>query len=240
MTCEKINTMPVDYQKAKIYKIICDEDPTLVYYGSTCTRLSNRFAVHRSSYFRFQAGKGHNVTSFQIVGFESAKIILVENFTCNSKEELCARERHWIDNNTCVNKQRPGATLGGMKQYHIEYRKENAETIAQKQAQYYKDNAETIAQKQAKYRKDNADIIAQKRAQYYKDNAAVLNSKHKKYYAANKNKINDFANENINCECGSHYTRRNKSTHLKSRKHARKMLENEITNEIAAMMLIDV
>jgi len=202
--------MPVDYQKAKIYKIICDEDPTLVYYGSTCTRLSNRFAKHRSKCRAFQAGKERNITSFQIVSFESAKIILVENFPCNTKEELLARERYWIDNNTCVNKQRPGATLGGMKQYRVEYRKENAETIAQKQAQYYKDNA------------------------------AVLNSKHKKYYAANKDKINDFANENINCECGSHYTRRNKSTHLKSPKHARKMLENEITNEVATMMLIDV
>ena len=41
---------------------------------------------------------------------ENCKIELVENYACNSKEELNAREGFYIQNNECVNKLVAGRT----------------------------------------------------------------------------------------------------------------------------------
>jgi hypothetical protein len=47
-------------------------------------------------------------------------------------------------------------------------------------------------------------------------------------YEKNKDKIN----EKITCECGSSYTRQNKSQHLKSNKHKNFMEELERKNQL--------
>ena len=39
-----------DYQKGKIYKLTVEEDPSLVYYGSTVVLLSQRMGKHRYDY----------------------------------------------------------------------------------------------------------------------------------------------------------------------------------------------
>ena len=149
--------------------------------------------------------------------YDSAEIVLVENYACNSKEELNARERHWIDTNQCVNKNRPGALLAkGVKQYHIDY---------------HKDNAEKILNYQAEYRKNNADAIKAKRPKYA--------AKAKEYYVANKANILAHANQKLPCECGGEYSRAGKTQHYKTSKHDRKMQQKAITDEMNALMLID-
>lgn len=135
----------IDYQKGKIYKIVCDEEPELVYYGSTCEILSNRMSAHRASYKRNQAGLFNNITSFQIIKYPTSQIVLVENYPCQNKEELNARERWWIENNQCVNKNRPGIFLEkGLKEYHIQYGKEYYKKYAAKAKEYYVKNKEKI------------------------------------------------------------------------------------------------
>ena len=47
---------------------------------------------------------------FDKFGFENCKIELVENFPCNSKEELTKREGFYIQSNDCVNKHIAGRT----------------------------------------------------------------------------------------------------------------------------------
>ena len=92
------------YQRRKIYKIISNETH-LVYYGSTIENtLTNRLSGHRTSYKKWLVGKDGYVTSFEIVKYEDCKIILVESFPCNTKDELTSREQYYIDTNTCVNK----------------------------------------------------------------------------------------------------------------------------------------
>ena len=94
------------YQRGKIYKLISNQTND-VYYGSTIeNKLSNRLSGHRSHYKDWIKNRFHYISSFEIVKYEDAKIILVENYPCNTKYELVAREQFYIDNNECINKRK--------------------------------------------------------------------------------------------------------------------------------------
>lgn len=89
-----------DYSQAKIY---CIKSPKTseVYYGSTCCSLKHRLGQH---------GSNNNTTSKRITQYGDAYIELVEEFPCADKLELHIRERFYIENNPCINKQTPGRT----------------------------------------------------------------------------------------------------------------------------------
>ena len=92
-----------DYQQAKIYRIVNDSIPDKVYYGATTQSLVMRMASHRSSYKK----NNRNCSSKPLFETGKALIVLVENYPCNSKEELDKKERYYIENNDCVNKNIP-------------------------------------------------------------------------------------------------------------------------------------
>ena len=81
------------------------------------------------------------MTSFQIFDNNNYDIILIENYPCERKDELHARERYYIESLKCVNKQFPGRTKNeyckihkeDIKQYNAQYRNENKEKIHQQQ-----------------------------------------------------------------------------------------------------------
>lgn len=98
------------YNRGKVYKLVSFQTDK-VYVGSTCEQyLSNRLAGHRRNYKRYQNGKQHYITSFEITKFDDVDIILLENFSCNSKQELHSRERYYIESLDCVNKNVPTRT----------------------------------------------------------------------------------------------------------------------------------
>ena len=107
--------MECKYSRGKIYKIV-DVGYSKCYYGSTTEKLHNRFSKHKNMYKQYLAGKREeNKTTtacamFEEFGMENCKIELVENYPCNSKEELNAREGFYIQNNECVNKLVAGRT----------------------------------------------------------------------------------------------------------------------------------
>lgn len=104
------------YDNGKIYKIESDLGD-LIYIGSTTKeRLSSRLAQHVYVYRNKpkdgvpKKGKSPNYTStilFDKYGVENCKIILIENYSCKSKDELTAREAHYIQTMQCVNKNSP-------------------------------------------------------------------------------------------------------------------------------------
>jgi len=81
-----------DYTQGKIYKII-DESNGDVYIGSTIQTLHMRFLRHRM-FNEYNKDKCN------------CKIILIEDYPCNSKHDLNIREQYHIDNNECINKRR--------------------------------------------------------------------------------------------------------------------------------------
>ena len=146
------------YQRGKIYKIISNQTND-VYYGSTIEPyLTNRLSKHRQSYKSWLNGKYCYTTSFEIVKFEDAKIILVEDFSCNTKDHLLAREQYYIDNNDCVNK-RNSLRTESRSVYNKEYRKENKEKILKYLKQYREENKEKISQYKKQYYEKNKTKI---------------------------------------------------------------------------------
>ncbi len=129
--------MVVDYQNSKIYKIINDALPELVYYGSTTNTLTKRFCQHNV--------KSNKCSSNQLFDCDvKPQIFLVESFPCNSKDELNARERWYVENNDCVNKRIPNRT-------QKEYQLDNKEKIKKSQKEWYEDNKERLKLKSKEY-----------------------------------------------------------------------------------------
>jgi len=100
-----------NYQKGKIYKIVCDET-NLTYYGSTVQPLSKRLSQHKEK---------RNEKRYKTNMMKNMKIFLVENYPCNTIEELLSRERYYIENNECCNRYIP---LRTDKEYYADNRQE--------------------------------------------------------------------------------------------------------------------
>ena len=142
----KIENLFVDYIKlrnklnnAKIYKIT-DNTNQNVYIGSTCKTLKTRLTGHKSNYKRFLKGLYNNVKSFEIIKNGDYKIELLEDCDIKTKQELLARERYFIKNNNCLNKNIPGSYDNGIQQYQKEYYETNKEKFTDYNKDYYIDN----------------------------------------------------------------------------------------------------
>ena len=138
------------YQNGKIYKIT-DIEYKRSYFGSTVQPLSTRMAKHRNHYKMYLNDTYCRLSSFDLFdefGVDNCKIELVENFSCNSKEELNAREGYHIRTTTCVNKQVAGRSD---EQYRVEhkqqirdYRQNNKERINELKVIYYHEHSEKL------------------------------------------------------------------------------------------------
>lgn len=127
----------------KVYEIVCNVTGNK-YIGATCEeRLSARLASHKSAFNRFINGKTDNyITSFEILKENDYYINLLEKVTCNTKDELKARERYYINTVPCVNKNKPLRTSK-------EYYKDNFVIINAKKS------VKNICECGGKYRTDN-------------------------------------------------------------------------------------
>jgi hypothetical protein len=193
------------YVNGKIYKIISYSNPDLVYYGSTIQPLAKRMAQHRLMRGKYK--------SEQIIELGDAKILLVENYSCNSKEELHRKEGEHILNNNCVNKMVAGRTKK-------EYIKVHKDDIKEQKKGYYQKNKEIIIERNKKWREqnkernkdknkeqrkayyeahkeqikayteNNKDKIKEQRKARYEAHKKQILEKCKAYYQKNKNKIN--------------------------------------------------
>lgn len=102
------------YAQSKIYKIT---GGGLTYIGSTTKKyLCQRMSNHRANKKLFEAGKSNYCSSHEILNFPDCQITLIETVICNSKDELHARERYWIETHDCVNKRMPGRTQQELNQ----------------------------------------------------------------------------------------------------------------------------
>ena len=143
-----------NYNDGKIYKIVCNITDEC-YVGSTCEpTLARRLATHVSNYKSFLKSNKKKCTSVDIIRRGDYKILLIESFPCNSKDELASREgeiiRQYKLECECVNKNIAGRTR---QQYYEDNKDKNLDLMKQ----YYKDNKENFK----KYREDNKDKMKQ-------------------------------------------------------------------------------
>jgi len=174
----------VNYQNSKIYKIICNITGQ-IYIGSTTKKyLSMRLAGHVGAYKNWLKGETTYVTSFKIIENDDYDIILIENYPCNSKDELHARERYWTSQIDCINKVKNQGLYNelGKVEYDKHYYETNKDKILEATKQYRENNIDKIKQ----YREATKDKMSERNKQYYKDNKEKRKEYRKKYYEANK------------------------------------------------------
>tara|TARA_E500000305_G_C3996331_1_gene224751 strand:+ start:762 stop:1277 length:516 start_codon:yes stop_codon:yes gene_type:complete len=104
----------VDYQNSKIYKIVCNITGE-TYYGSTTRPLKIRIRHHETQL---------TSTSRHIINRGNYYYELLEEYPCENKEQLHQRERIYIENNPCINRQTPTRTSQEYRQDNIEHIKE--------------------------------------------------------------------------------------------------------------------
>ena len=84
-----------NYQHAKIYKIVSENNE--VYIGSTTQTLAQRKAQH----------KKHKTASCKHFDFTQSKIVLVEEYPCENKEQMFRREYEITQEVECINQRLP-------------------------------------------------------------------------------------------------------------------------------------
>jgi predicted GIY-YIG superfamily endonuclease len=91
-----------DYSKGKVYKLQCEDGH--YYIGSTCDRLSNRLCRHKVDSLRYES---RLYAYIKTIGWECVRIVLIEEFPCESKEQLIRKEdehiRHHQFDPMCLN-----------------------------------------------------------------------------------------------------------------------------------------
>ena len=214
------------YDLGHIYIIWDIDDHNLVYYGSTYD-LKTRMNKH-------ECLKTNKCTSKQIIERGNYKYDILETHENIDEYDLVERERWYILNKPCINKQVPHRTRAEYyqdnKEKFTEYYQNNKEKIAEQQKEYYQDNKEKIAEQQKEYYQDNKEKIAEQKKEYYQNNKEQILKDRKKYRQNNKEKIvkqqkeyyqdnKEKMNEKFVCECGGKFTKTHTTTHKKSKKH---------------------
>jgi hypothetical protein len=175
-----------NYKNSKIYKLVSLQTDK-IYIGSTTQPLYKRFGKHKTV--------GYNCMSKELIKYDDCKIILIENFECNNKEELHARERYYIDlyKDIIINKRIPTRTH---KEYKKQYYQEHKLEKKQYDIEYRNKNNEKEKENKKKYYEDNKEKRKEQMKKYYEDNKEKRKEQMKKYREQNKEKRKELSKNN--------------------------------------------
>jgi len=133
-----------------VYKIVSNETDKC-YVGSTTQKINKRFSKHKYSYKKYIDGNFHYISSFEILQYDDAKIVLIDEIEFEDKTDLHKLEGKYIIDLDCVNKCIGGRTTK-------EYYQENKDKLKQYKKQYYEKNTDKIKQYNKEYQKKYRNI----------------------------------------------------------------------------------
>lgn len=192
----------VNYQNGKIYTIRNQNDPSLIYVGSTSNTLSQRLNSHKQ-----QSKCKYQIPFYQqIEDWSDWYIELYENYPCNNKEELNKREGEIIRQIGTLNKVIAGRT----------------------QKERYVEDKERINQVQREYREKNRERLREGYRKFREKHRERLKEVNRKFREENREKIYEKKREMIVCVCGASIQKNTLSIHKKSNKHQEYVANNPI------------
>ena len=144
-----------NYNNSKIYKIVCNITGEQ-YIGSTVQSLCVRKGGHVSDSKKVK----QKCMVSTIILRNNYDIVLIENYPCETKEELHKRERFYIENTKCVNKRIPTRTP---RERYIDTR----EQVINESKQYYIDNKDRKKEYDIQYRLRTIEIRGEKNSKRY-------------------------------------------------------------------------
>ena len=191
----------VNYANGKIYKIT---GGGLTYIGSTTQPLYKRFSGHKLTKAFFDKGdKSRSCSSSQLLAFDDCCITLIEDFPCERKEQLLARERYYYDLMDCVNKLKPTKTEQDILETNEKVRQHYQENI-EKERQRHREKYHRNPERQKLYQEKNKEKISLFQKEYREENKATLSAKKK---------------EMVTCACGVETSKGYLSSHKKTKNH---------------------
>ncbi len=214
-----------NYQNGLIYKLCCNDlNVKEIYVGSTCN-FRSRKSGHKSTCHN-EKSKSYNLNVYKYIrahgGFQNWSQILIENYPCDSKQKLVARERYWKEQlNANLNTLVPGRTL---KEYYELHKKE----ISEYHRQYREENKEKLLKQNKQRYEDNKQIYSIKAKQYREKNKEKISNKSKKKYELNKEKILEHKKRKTVCECGREVRKEDISRHKRSKIHNKIMKDKQL------------
>jgi len=180
------------YRNGKIYELVYKDK---VYIGSTTKTLKQRYNCHKCN----SNTVGSTCTSkvlFELANIDGGTVVinLIEDYPCNDRIELQARERFHIEQcQDRVNRNIPGRS----------------------DAEWYHDNRDRLT----KYRQDNKEMFAERDAEKYQANKDKIRAKQAEYRQANKAKIAAQQAIKVECPCGSTFRQGDNARHSKTQRH---------------------
>jgi len=138
--------------KGYIYKLYCMTSG-LAYYGSTTNPVEVRLYGHKTN---------PTTTSNEIIKNGDYKIEVLEELEFQNKTELLNREKYYILNNECVNKNIPLRTTREWyydNNYKDKLRNDYDEKRKEQKKEYYQANREKRLEYQHAYLKNKQNII---------------------------------------------------------------------------------
>lgn len=113
------------YKNGKVYKIVCNITKE-EYIGSCCIPLPKRKYYHIDDHKKWKKGnKRRYMSVFKIIDRGNFDIILIEDYPCQNKRQLLARERYWFDNIQNINQNKPICHEGEKQEVQKKYREEH-------------------------------------------------------------------------------------------------------------------
>lgn len=148
-----------DYSQAKIYKLKSASTPN-IYVGSTCKTIDERFNKHKKNYRYYLKNKDDPnakwtafIRSYDVLKYDDCTVELIEEFPCQSKRQLIAREAHYIRTLPhVINVVIPDRTP---EEYYIA----NRQRISERKKQYYLENKDYIKQRVKNYYHQRKKLI---------------------------------------------------------------------------------
>jgi len=228
----------VNYQNSSIYRMVCNVTG-LQYIGSTTQPLHKRKHGHLGQYTAWKNGKKNYMTSFKVIENGDFDVVLLEKLECETKEQLHARERYYIETLECVNKFIPARTNKEYYQANIEdfhekqrkYRAAHVEEMKEYQKTYRAEHKEEAKSYLKEYHIKNADKIREQKRAYNAANAEAIRQRTKKYREANAEKIKAQKSAKVTCECGLLLRHDSMPNHQKSMKHQAWVAQQQTTGE---------
>ena len=201
------------YQQGKIYAIRSHQTDKW-YLGSTCLTLTKRLHNHKNSLQHFENTGNKYCSAMEMLKHKDYYIELIENFPCQSKDELNKREGELIriHKTNLVNVYIAGRT-------NQEYYQENKERITEVKKKYNENNKEKIKEDNKIYREANKDKVHANMKKWRENNLDYCLEQSRAYQHSHKEEIEAKRGAKYNCQCGASLSIKHKARHEKSKKH---------------------
>jgi len=180
----------MNYKNGKIYKVQFDDGH--FYYGSSAGELRARLHKHRKGSGRTTACSRY----MKIVGKDACRIVLVEDYPCENRDQLRRKEDEYIqlhrENPLCLNINRAFTTPEEKKAYYTAWREEHREELIIAKREYYEAHREETIVAKREYNKAHKEERDTKQKAYYethKEERRAYNRAYRERIKAQKNNV---------------------------------------------------